>query len=46
MSTGSGGLDLDDGVRQMLLLMPRLVGRAKKLTVPPALASFGLAPGI
>ncbi|WP_344318629.1 MarR family winged helix-turn-helix transcriptional regulator [Actinocatenispora thailandica] len=28
----------------MLLLMPRLVGRAKKLTVPPALASFGLAP--
>lgn len=44
MSTPSTGLDLDDGIRQMLLLMPRLVGRAKKLTVPPALASFGLAP--
>jgi DNA-binding MarR family transcriptional regulator len=44
MSTRSGGLDLDDGIRQMLLLMPRLVGRAKKLAVPPALASFGLAP--
>ncbi|WP_153413148.1 MarR family winged helix-turn-helix transcriptional regulator [Nocardia macrotermitis] len=38
------GLSLDDGVRAMVLLMPRLVGRAKRLPVPEALRSFDLAP--
>jgi DNA-binding MarR family transcriptional regulator len=31
-------------VRSMLLLMPRLVGRAKRLPVPPALRGLDLAP--
>ncbi|WP_106396804.1 MarR family winged helix-turn-helix transcriptional regulator [Actinocorallia populi] len=47
MSTGepdSAGLTVDDGIRTMLLLMPRMVGAAKKLRVPPALRSFDLAP--
>ncbi len=43
MST-EGGLSLDDSVRAMVLLMPRLVGRAKRLPVPEALRSFDLAP--
>ncbi|MFB4315751.1 MarR family winged helix-turn-helix transcriptional regulator [Actinomadura sp. 21ATH] len=43
MST-DGGLSVDDGVRTMLLLMPRLVGRAKKIKVPAALRAFDLAP--
>ncbi|WP_306304674.1 MarR family transcriptional regulator, partial [Nocardia aobensis] len=38
------GLSLDEGVRAMVLLMPRLVGRAKRLPVPEALRSFDLAP--
>lgn len=38
------GLSLDDSVRAMVLLMPRLVGRAKRLPVPEALQSFDLAP--
>ncbi|MEV6390516.1 MarR family transcriptional regulator [Nocardia xishanensis] len=38
------GLSLDDSVRAMVLLMPRLVGRAKRLPVPEALRSFELAP--
>ncbi|MEV5652555.1 MarR family winged helix-turn-helix transcriptional regulator [Nocardia sp. NPDC052254] len=38
------GLTLDDSVRAMVLLMPRLVGRAKRLPVPEALRSFDLAP--
>src|SRR4051812_968494 len=41
MSTGPS---VDEGVRTMLLLMPRLVGRAKKLPVPESLRSFSLAP--
>lgn len=36
--------DLDDAVRALLLLMPRLVGRAKRLPVPPELAALNLAP--
>jgi DNA-binding MarR family transcriptional regulator len=36
--------DLDDAVRALLLLMPRLVGRAKRMPVPPELASLDLAP--
>jgi DNA-binding MarR family transcriptional regulator len=33
-----------EAVRAMLLLMPRLVGRAKRLPVPPALRGLDLAP--
>lgn len=36
--------DLDEAVRALLLLMPRMVGRAKKIPVPEALRSFALAP--
>lgn len=43
MSTRDG-VGVEDGVREMLLLMPRLVGRAKRIRVPAALASFTLAP--
>jgi DNA-binding MarR family transcriptional regulator len=38
------GLSVDDGVRTLLLLMPRLVGRAKRLPVPEPLRSLDLAP--
>lgn len=34
----------EDTVRELLLLMPRLVGRAKRLPVPEQLRSFDLAP--
>lgn len=34
----------DDTVRELMLLMPRLVGRAKRLPVPDPLRSFDLAP--
>jgi len=45
MSTDeSVGPDVDDGIRTMLLLMPRLVSAAKKIKVPAELASFDLAP--
>jgi DNA-binding MarR family transcriptional regulator len=40
----SKALSLDDTVRALLLLMPRLVGRAKRLPVPAALRSLDLAP--
>jgi DNA-binding MarR family transcriptional regulator len=33
-----------EAVRAMLLLMPRLVGRAKRLPMPPALRGLDLAP--
>jgi DNA-binding MarR family transcriptional regulator len=36
--------DVDDTIRALLLLMPRLVGRAKRIPVPDALRSFSLAP--
>ena len=36
--------DLDATVRDLLLLMPRMVGRAKRLGVPAALESMELAP--
>jgi DNA-binding MarR family transcriptional regulator len=39
--TGPG---VDDAVRTMLLLMPRLVGRAKRLGVPAELRDLNLAP--
>ncbi|MER7277395.1 MarR family transcriptional regulator [Dactylosporangium sp. NPDC000244] len=35
---------VDDAVRTLLLLMPRMVGRAKRTPPPPELASFNLAP--
>ena len=35
---------VDDAIRALLLLMPRLVGRAKKMRVPEELRSFALAP--
>jgi DNA-binding MarR family transcriptional regulator len=34
----------DDAIRALLLLMPRIVGRAKRLKVPEELASLALAP--
>jgi DNA-binding MarR family transcriptional regulator len=40
----SDGLDTDDAIRALLLLMPRLVGRAKRLPIPDELRSFDLAP--
>ncbi|GAA4095988.1 MarR family winged helix-turn-helix transcriptional regulator [Actinomadura miaoliensis] len=43
MSTGEG-LSVDDGVRTLLLLMPRLVGRAKRTPPPEPLRSLDLAP--
>jgi DNA-binding MarR family transcriptional regulator len=36
--------DLDDAVRALLLLMPRLVGRVKRTPVPAALSALDLAP--
>jgi DNA-binding MarR family transcriptional regulator len=38
------GPDVDDAIRTMLLLMPRLVGRVKKHKVPAELQDFTLAP--
>ncbi|MEU5877112.1 MarR family winged helix-turn-helix transcriptional regulator [Spirillospora sp. NPDC047279] len=37
-------MEVDDGIRALLLLMPRVVGRAKRLGVPKELESFSLAP--
>ncbi|GAB2908479.1 MarR family transcriptional regulator [Streptomyces mayteni] len=39
-----GGNGVDDAVRDLLLLMPRMVGRVKKIPVPEALRSLALAP--
>lgn len=39
-----GGLTVDDGIRTLLLLLPRLVGRAKRAPVPTQLQSMELAP--
>jgi DNA-binding MarR family transcriptional regulator len=43
MATSSGP-GVDDAVRTLLLLMPRLVGRAKRMRAPEELRSFALAP--
>jgi DNA-binding MarR family transcriptional regulator len=40
----STGLSVDEGIRTLLLLMPRLVGRAKRTPVPELLRSLDLAP--
>ncbi|WP_219412568.1 MarR family winged helix-turn-helix transcriptional regulator [Pseudonocardia nigra] len=42
MSTRAFGVD--HAARALLLLMPRVVGRAKRMSVPEQLASFNLAP--
>ncbi|MEU8304796.1 helix-turn-helix domain-containing protein [Actinomadura sp. NPDC048955] len=44
MSTEPGGPAVDEAVRILLLLMPRIVGRAKRLPIPPALRGLDLAP--
>ncbi|MEV5548442.1 MarR family winged helix-turn-helix transcriptional regulator [Streptomyces sp. NPDC052309] len=41
---GDGPGGVDDTIRALLLLMPRLVGRAKRIPVPEALRSSRLAP--
>src|SRR5580698_2873174 len=40
----SNEMTTDQAVRSMLLLMPRFVGRAKRLPVPDALRGLDLAP--
>jgi DNA-binding MarR family transcriptional regulator len=39
-----GAPSVDEAIRGILLLMPRLVARAKRLPIPPDLRSFNLAP--
>jgi DNA-binding MarR family transcriptional regulator len=38
------GPSVDEATRKLLLLMPRMVGRAKRVPVPKELESFALAP--
>lgn len=40
----AGPLATEDAVRALLLLMPRIVGRAKRLPIPPELRDFALGP--
>jgi DNA-binding MarR family transcriptional regulator len=44
VSKESAGLSTDATIRQLMLLMPRLVARAKRLGVPTGLQSLDLAP--
>lgn len=44
MVNNADGMTTDQAVRSMLLLMPRMVGRAKRLPVPEALRMLDLAP--
>jgi DNA-binding MarR family transcriptional regulator len=44
MSKESTGPAVDEAVRALLLLMPRLIGRAKRLPIPPTLQGLALAP--
>jgi DNA-binding MarR family transcriptional regulator len=44
MSTRRRGMSVDDGIRAMVLLMPRLVGRIKRTPVPEQLREFSLTP--
>ncbi|KFU81352.1 DNA-binding transcriptional regulator, MarR family [Amycolatopsis lurida] len=37
-------MEVDDAVRALLLLMPRMVGRAKRIKIPGELQSLSLAP--
>ncbi|MEV8345532.1 MarR family winged helix-turn-helix transcriptional regulator [Streptomyces niveus] len=41
---GAAGLGVEDGIRTLLRLMPRMVGRAKRVKIPAELESFSLAP--
>lgn len=43
-ATSNAGPSLDDAIRALLLLTPRMVGRAKRAPVPAELQSFALAP--
>jgi DNA-binding MarR family transcriptional regulator len=38
------GLRVDEAIRALLLLMPRMVGRAKRIRIPDELQSLSLAP--
>lgn len=40
----AAGLGVEDGIRTLLLLMPRMVGRVKRIKIPAELESFSLAP--
>ncbi|MCW2920070.1 MAG: transcriptional regulator, Mar family [Actinomycetia bacterium] len=42
--SSDAGLSVDEGIRTLLLLMPRLVGRAKRMPIPEQLRSLDLAP--
>src|SRR5260370_26064981 len=44
MSASDDEMTTAQAVRSMLLLMPRLVGRAKRLPIPAALRGLDLAP--
>ena len=44
MATRRDGPSVDEAVQAMILLMPRLVGRAKRIPVPERLRSFDLSP--
>lgn len=41
---GADGLSVDDGIRTLLRLMPRMVGRAKRIKLPEELSGYSLAP--
>ena len=43
-STGPAGMSVEDATRALLLLGPRLVGRAKRTPVPDELRDLALAP--
>jgi DNA-binding MarR family transcriptional regulator len=38
------GLSVEEGVQAVLLLMPRVIGRIKRIPVPPQLRTFSLTP--
>lgn len=42
--TPGSGLSTDEATRALLLLMPRMVGRAKRIPVPEELRGLSLAP--
>ncbi|GAA1953865.1 MarR family winged helix-turn-helix transcriptional regulator [Amycolatopsis minnesotensis] len=44
MSSDGQGLEVDGAVRALLLLMPRMVGRVKRIPIPEELQSLSLAP--
>ena len=43
-ASGADASELDEAVRSMLLLMPRLVAHAKRIPPPPELAGLTLGP--